>query len=277
MHRLYLLPAALMTMLAVSCAPSYHLSLKPAQSTNLFLDGREQARAFTADSLEVRLSFAYFEPSRMVFEAVYRNPTRQAVVVSPTEFTYCPSRIPGTVLRKAKVRPAPGDEVNATVVAASRYEALPPLPPHPIAAFDPEPEISTLLANAENEARRANRIDWFGVALAVTSVAVDVASVGKKETTAQVQSRAEMHDGVVAYQIASTATKVGHAIAAESLSQQAANLQDFALRKVTLEPGQQVRGLLYFPRFNSADVVQIFAPVPGGNLPLEFVQTHIRQ
>ena len=283
----YAWPAALLTLLATSCAPTYYTSLTPARPTNLFVEGRAQARAATADSVEVRLSFVRYEGPRMVFEAVYRNPTTHPLLVAPTEFTYQLGRAAAPLAlaaaqpkgRPARPRPAAGAQVNAVVAAASAWLPLPPLPTRPVAALDPEPEIESLRTQAERAEAKANRIDWLGIALAVSSVAVEVASVtdSKPDTPAKAENRAEFHDAVATYQMASAANKIGHAVAAEAMQLRALSLQDYALRKVTLEPGQQVRGLLYFPRFDAADTVRILAPVPGGVLPLEFVQTHTRR
>ena len=79
-----------------------------------------------------------------------------------------------------------------------------------------------------------------------------------------------------AYNMASTATKVEHAISADQLQQRAAHLQEYALRKVTLEPGQQVRGYLYFPRYDAADALVVRAPLGSRVVPLEFAQVRRR-
>lgn len=263
--------------LATACAPTYQLGMRPSQSTNLFVEGREQAQA-TADSVEVRLSFVCYEPTRVVFEAEYRNPTRHALVVEPAAFQYEASRQPAPAydFKGRRPKPLPGTEVTAAVAAASQYVALPPLPPVPVKAFDPEPEISALRDRAEREAAKAARIDWFGVALGVASFATDVASVGRRETQAQYQSRAAIHDAAFTYNVVSTANKVEHAVTADVLQQRAAHLQEYALRKVTLEPGQQVRGYLYFPRYDAADALVVKAPVGSRVVPLEFAQVRRR-
>ncbi|MCI1187113.1 hypothetical protein MON38_06750 [Hymenobacter sp. DH14] len=276
---LYIRPLLLLALagLATACAPTYQLGLKPAQSTNLFVEGREQAQA-SADSVEVRLSFICYEANRVVFEAEYRNPTRRALVVDPAAFQYEASRRPAPAydFKGRRPKPLPGTEVTAAVAAASQAVPLPPLPPKPVAAFDPEPEITMLRANADKEAAKAARIDWFGIALSAASLATDVASIGKRETQAQYQSRASIRDAAVAYNVVSTANKVEHAIAADVLQQRAAQLQEYALRKVTLEPGQQVRGYLYFPRYDAADALVVRAPVGSRVVPLEFAQVRRR-
>ncbi len=264
--------------LATACAPTYQLGLKPAQATNLFVEGREQALA-TADSVEVRLSFICYEANRVVFEAEYRNPTRHALVVDPAAFQYEASRQPAPAFDPRARRPKPqlGAEVTAAVAAASMALPLPPLPPKAVAAFDPEPEITALHDKAESEAHKAARIDWLGLALTATSLVSDVAAIGKRETVGQFQSREAIRDVAVTYNVISAANKMEHAVASDVLRQRAAMLQEYALRKVTLEPGQQVRGYLYFPRYDAADALTVKAPVGSQVVPLEFAQVRRRR
>ena len=264
--------------LATACAPTYQLGLKPARPTGLFAEGREQVQA-VADTVEVRLSFVCYEPTRVVFEAEYRNPTRHALVVDPAAFQYEASRRPAPAFEPhaRRPKPLPGTEVTAAVAAASMALPLPPLPPRPVPAFDPEPEITYLRATAAKEATKAARFDWLGLALGAASLATDVASIGRRETAAQFQSRAAIHDAAVTYNAISAATKIEHALAADVLQQRAAHLQDYALRKVTLTPGQQVRGYLYFPRYDAADALLVKAPVGSRVVPLEFAQVRRRR
>ena len=278
----YLRPMRLLALLglATACAPTYQLALLPARPTGQFVDGREQALA-TADSVEVRLHFVCYEPTRVVFEAEYRNPSHQPRVVDPTAFRYEASRLPAPApapgQKQKRPKPLPGTEVTAAVAAASAWLPLPPLPPQPVAAFDPEPEISALRDQAESAAAKAARFDWLGLALSAASLATDVASIGKRETAAQVQTRAAINDVAVTYNVISAATKIEQAVVAEVLQQRASQLQDYALRKVTLEPGQQVRGYLYFPRYDAADALVVQAPVGSRVVPLEFAQVRRRR
>ncbi|GAA4353539.1 hypothetical protein GCM10023185_14270 [Hymenobacter saemangeumensis] len=261
----------------VSCAPTYYLGMKPAHPTNLFIEGREQAQNF-ADSVEVRLSFVRYEPTRLVFEAEYRNPSKRPLVVAPTDFGCQPSRraLEARPANAPRVKPARGTAVSASVAAASRSEYLQPLPAK-VPAIDPEAEISALQRQADKEAARASRIDWLGVALTATSLVADISSIGKRETVSQFQSRALLHETAMAYNIASGANKVRQAITAEELRRQSGRLQEHALRKVTLQPGEQVYGLVYFPRIDTADTLRLQAPGPNGPVPLEFIQTHTRE
>ena len=282
MRSCYSRPWPLLAVLGLftSCAPTYQLGLKPTHATSLYAEGREQAQAL-ADSVEVRLSFVCYEPTRVVFEAEYRNPSRHALVVDPAAFRYEPSRQPAPAVpagQKAhRPNPLPGTEVTAATAAASQRLLLPALPPQPVAAYDPEPEITRLRATADQEAAKAARFDWLGLALTITSVALDVSSISHRETLSQYQSRAAIQDAAFAYNVASAATKAEHAISADVLQQRAAHLQEYALRKVTLEPGQQVRGYLYFPRYDAADALVVQAPVDSRVVPLEFAQVRRRR
>jgi hypothetical protein len=215
-----------------------------------------------------------YEPTRLVFNADYRNLSNRSVVIDPVTFRYeaarqpAPVPAPGTRLPKLK----PGAVVPAAQAAAAMHLPLPLLPPVPVVAINPEPEITELQDRADHHAARASRVDWLGVALAVGSVALDVSSIGKRETQAQFQARAAVQNGIVAYQVASTANKVQHAVSAEVLAGQAERLRDFALRKVTLAPGEQVRGYLYFPRYDAADELKLTVPLGRQQVPLRFLQ-----
>ena len=260
--------------LATACAPTYQLGLKPAQPTGLFTEGREQAQA-VADSVEVRLSFVCYEPNRVVFEAEYRNPTRHALVVDPAAFQYEASRHARARARPQSPAPqAPARHRSngrrgrrqhgpaAAAAAAQRRACLRPrarnnLPARHAPTRKPtKPPAST--GWGWPWARPAWPPTWPASAAA--------------KPLAQFQSRAAIHDAAVTYNVISAATKVGHAVAAEVLQQRAAQLQEYALRKVTLEPGQQVRGYLYFPRYDAADALVVQAPVGSRVVPLEFAQ-----
>ena len=263
-----------------ACAPTYQLGIRPTQPSGQNNEGRAQALS-VADSVEVRLSFVCYEPTRVVFEAEYFNPTKRTLVIDPAAFQYQASRIPAPAQplshKVKRPKPLPGTEVTAAVAAASMALPLPPLPPRAVPAFDPEPEIIFLKARATKEAAKAARVDWVGLALGAASLATDVASMGRRETRAQYESRATVHDAAVTYSAISSAARMGHAVAAAVMQERAASLQEYALRKVSLALGYQVRGYLYFPRYDAADGLVVQAPVGRKAVPLEFVQVRTRK
>jgi hypothetical protein len=267
-----------LALLGTACAPSFYLNVKPAQETGLFAEGKPQAQA-TADSVEVRLHFEAYEPTRLVFSAEYRNLSRRPVVIDPVQFRYeagqqpLPAATSGAKAPKLK----PGAVVPAAQAAQAMNLPVPQLPAAPIAAIDPEPEITALQDLATKSADKASRVDWLGVALVVSSVAMDVSSIGKRETATQFQNRVALQEGIMAYQIISTGNKVRHAITAEVSQAQAQRLKEYALRKVTLAPGEQVRGYLYFPRCDGADELHLKVPVAGKEVPLKFLQSRTCQ
>lgn len=265
-------------LLASACAPAYQLAMRPATATGHWAEGREQVTG-QADSVEIRLSFVCYEPTRLVFEAEYRNTSQRPVLVAPEAIAYAPRRVAQPLPADGR-RPTPALGVALTVLqttSARQAALLPALPAQPVPAFDPEPEIQMITECFTREAAKAARIDWLGMALSLTSLVVDVASIAKNETAAQVQSRAALQDAAVTYNVASAAARVGHAVAADVLQARAANLQEYALRKVTLAPGQQVRGYVYLPRFDTADGLLLRLPVRDEEaVNLTFAQTRRR-
>jgi hypothetical protein len=107
---------------------------------------------------------------------------------------------------------------------------------------------------------------------------MDIAgSTRSRETLAQAQTRAVVHDAAVTYNVISSANRVRHAATAEALARRAALLREYALRRVVLEPGQQVRGYVFLPRFDHADGLEVLAPVGQQLRSFAFVQSHQRR
>ena len=270
-----LLPLALGA-LATACAPTYRLAVQPAAPGTLFSSDLPQAQA-QADSVSLRLDFASFEPGWLVFHADYRNDSHHSVVVEPTGFSYAPGR-GQTELLPVAGPVAHGQLVPAAIAVAGQHLAWPALPAAALPALDPDPSIETLQGEANREAMRARRTDWLGVALLVVAVGADVASATHGgESPRLARQQAALHELAWTYQAISSANKLRHAVMADNLSRQAVQLSDFALRRVTLLPGQQVHGYVYLPRFDTADALRVYAPVGSTRVPLDFTQTHRRR
>lgn len=268
--------APLLALAALGCAPSYLLGVQPAQPRTLFASGQPAAEA-AADSVTLRLNFLGYEPEYLVFNAEYYNDSRRPIEVLPTAFAYAPVRAAGVVPPTQPIRH--GERVPAAVAAATQQLPWPALPPAPLAALDPEPQIVQLQDGANYEATKASRTDWVGIALFAVALGTDIASTNRRrpETFDQAQTRAALHTAVWAYQAVSTANRVRHAATAEVLAQRAAQLREYALRRVVLQPGQQVRGYVYLPRFDHADGLEVLAPVGRRQVALSFVQSHQRR
>ena len=262
MVRLSIFAGSILLLLAPACAPVYRLAMRPTTTVNQWAEGRELA-IDQVDSVEVRLGFLCYEPARLVFEVEYRNTSRRPVLVAPEAIVYTPRRVAQPLPPDGRrPHPAPGVALTVLQTTSARQAALlPVLPVRPVPAFDPEPEIQELTERAKREAEKAARVDWLGLAFSLTSLVVDVTSIAKNETAAQVQSRVALQNAAVVYNVASAAARVEHAVAADVLQARAANLQEYALRKVTLAPGQQVRGYVYLPRFDTADGLLLRLPV----------------
>jgi hypothetical protein len=268
--------APLLAVATLGCAPSYLLGVQPAQPDTLFVSGEPAAEA-AVDSVALRLNFLGYEPEYLVFNAEYYNDSRRPVDIMPTAFAYAPLREAGVVPPTQRIRH--GERVPAAVAAATQHLPWPGLPPAPLAALDPEPQIVQLQDGASHEARKASRTDWVGIALFAVALGTDIASSTRRrpETYDQAQARAVIHNAAWAYQAVSTANRARHAATAEALAQRAQVLSEYALRRVVLQPGQRVRGYVYLPRFDHADGLQILAPVGQRQVALSFVQSHRRR
>jgi hypothetical protein len=251
------------------------LGVQPAESYTLRASDRDAAEA-TADSVALRLNFLGYEPDYVIFNAEYRNDSRSPVEVVPTAFGYAPLRqdsIEGPTWRVAR-----GQRVPAAVAAATQHAPWPALPTAPLPALDPEPAIGELENNAGHEAAKASRPDWVGVALFAVALGMEVASSARgRETVAQAQTRAVIHDAAVTYSVIASANRVRHAATAEALARRAELLRQYALRRVVLQPGEQVRGYVFLPRFDQADGLDVLAPVGRQLVALRFVQSHQRR
>ena len=274
LRRSHSLVFAALTLAASSCAPSYMLGVKPAQPNTLFASGQPQVEA-SADQVSLRLNFLGYEPEWIVLNAEYRNNSGRPVTIDPTAFRYEPLR--ETAVARAGVRVQRGALVPAVAAAASQHAPWPALPAAPLPAFNPEAHINQLQDGAAREANRARRTDWVGVALFVAAVGSDVASLGRYDSPAQARTSATLHDIAWTYNAISSANKLRHAVTAEVLAQRAQQLSEYALRTVTLQPGEQVRGYVYLPRFDDADGLRVLAPVGQQQVALNFVQTHQRR
>ena len=261
--------------LAAGCTPTYLLGVRPAAPGTLLASAGPPAEA-RADSVAVALRFAGYEPDWLVFEAEYHNDSRRVYTVDPADFT-------AVLLRAADVLPPGrrvrrGELVPAAVAAATTHAPWPALPPRPLPALNPEPDIQNLQARANREAAKASRTDWLGIALFAVALGADIAgSTRARETYGQAQSRVALHNIAWTYNAISGGNRVRHAATAEALARRAAQLRDFALRRTSLRPGQQVRGYVYLPRFDPADGLRVLAPLGSGQAAFDFVQTHQRR
>ncbi|RIY10431.1 hypothetical protein D0T11_09510 [Hymenobacter rubripertinctus] len=199
-----------------ACAPTRVLSLQPTGG------GSGPARDLVShpDSVYVRFWFLRAEQEELVFQAEFSNAGAHAVTVNPATFYYQP-------------RP---DSLHA--LALGRRPAR-----------DPEAFLTTLAARRDQEAAKANGSSWFELLTMVVNTVEDVASIKKDETKAQEEAREARHQDD---QIYFDSQRAGHADEAQALHTAVAQQATSMLRQATLQPGDQVRGLVYFPRLDSA-------------------------
>ena len=262
---------------AASCTPTYLLSVRTTYPHPHLPDSENYAEAATADSVRLALRFVGYEPEWLVFEAEYHNDSPHPVSIDPAAFAQVPVRQVRD-LRPPASRVHRGEVVPAAVAAATQHAPWPALPAALLPALNPVAGANDLQEAADLAAAKARRPDWLGVALLAVSLGADVAgATNRRETPTQYRSRALLHDLAWTYSAVSTANRVSHAATAEELTRRANRLREFSLRRGQLLPGQQVRGYVYLPRFDTADQLQVLAPLGQDRVVLDFAQVHRRQ
>lgn len=244
------LTAIAVTSLLTACGPTYFLSMHPSEGSGVWADGSETARQLH-DSVDVRISFVRYEVGRMVFEADLRNTTRRPLTVGPTDFYFQPV---------------------ATQPVASTAPAL--YMPSRLSAFDPEPRIQGLTSQVAQESEAATKVSTNEVLTNLSHVVEDLASLKKTETKEQIAARETKQQSENNYY---TRQRLEAAAAADQHRAQLDELQHQSLRRNTLEPGQRVRGYVYFPRVDLADVIRVSAPGLAAGTTLDFTQTRTKQ
>ncbi|MDF7812176.1 hypothetical protein [Hymenobacter sp. YC55] len=197
--------------------------MAPAQVNGPGRNGHPTSLSYHPDSVEVQVGFVRYEPTELVFEVEIGNDSSRPVLVSPETFFY-----------------APVDTASATTTAA--------LQPR-VAAVDPELHLKQLAVRLKQEAAKAEKVSWFEILTTVSNVAEDISSIKKKETDEQVAEREERHQSTEAY---FDEQREQHAQQADNLYSQHQTIQEVALRKTNIKPGEYVRGYVYFPRTDMA-------------------------
>ena len=238
---------AVLTLAAVlpACGPAYFLAMHPSAGSGTWVNGAEITRQ-QHDSLEVRLSFVRYEATRLVFEADVRNLSRHDFTVNPSEFS--------------------AQSVATQPVASSGSAS--PLPSRR-AAFDPEPAIQQLQQRVETEAAAATKVSFAEVLTGLSHTVENVASIKQTETKEQIAARETRHRNENG---AYDRERLQAAAAAEQHRAELAELRTYALRRTTVAPGHAVRGYVYFPRADWADVIRVAAPGLAPGTTLDFTQ-----
>jgi hypothetical protein len=232
------------------CGPSYFLSMHPSSGSGTWVDGAEIARQ-QHDSVEVRLSFVRYEANRLVFDAELRNRSGREFTAGPTDFF---------------VQPVATQPVASTATA--------PALPGRFVAYDPEPTIQALHQRIDTEAAAATNVSLNEVLTHLGHTVEDVATLKKKETKEQIAAREARHRDENA---TFDTQRLRAAAAAEQHRAELAELQQFALRRTTIESGHKVRGYVYFARVDLADLLRISAPGLAPGTTLDFTQTRTLQ
>lgn len=212
-----------MTSLVLASCSTTFMAMRPARPDGPWVNGHPTSLTRHPDSVAVRLGFVRYEPQELVFETEFANSSDQPVHIAPGSFYFMP--LPDTLRPDAPTPPR---------VFISRVMAL-----------DPEVRLGQLHTKLDEEDRKATRVSVWEILTGLSHVAEDVASISKKETTAQIEERNYRHESDNAF---FEEQRQQHAQKADRLYEQSNTLQAITLRNTTLEPGQRLRGHVFFPR-----------------------------
>lgn len=207
--------------LLTACAPTRVVSMQPAGG------GSGPARDLIShpDSVYVRFWFLRAEEQELVFQAEFSNAADHAVTVNPASFYYQPL----------------ADSLTTARFVSGRRPAR-----------DPETFLTALAARRDQHAAKAEGVSWFEILTLAVNTAEDISSI-KKETTAQEAEREARHQDDRTY---FDSQRADHADEAQALDAVVATQATSLLRQATLQPGDQVKGLVYFPRLDVAPTLQ---------------------
>lgn len=225
------LPAVVAASLTACTATSF-LSLTPTRPDGPWVNGHPTSLAQHPDSVQVRVGFIRYEPTKLVFETEISNYSDRPIQIAPETFYYLM---------------LPTDSVAEKQLAKGIFESRVP-------ALDPEVQLQQLAAKLDKQAAKATNVSWFEILTSASHIAEDVASIKKKETAEQVAERDYRHQSNDAF---FDDQREQHAQQADQLYSQQVSMEATVLRKTTLEPGQRVTGQVYFPRRDYAQRLRL--------------------
>ncbi|UPL47812.1 hypothetical protein [Hymenobacter sublimis] len=231
-----------------ACGATSSLSVTPRQANGPWVNGHPTSLIRHPDSVQVRAGFIRSEPAELVFETEITNTSDRPVLVAPETFY---------------LLLLPPDSAAEATMTKGIFDSRVP-------ALNPEVQLQQLRAKLDKEADKATGVSWFEILTSATHIAEDVASISKKETAEQVAERDYRHQSDEAY---FDEQRENHAQKADHLYSQHENLAAVVLRKTTLEPGQRVRGHVYFPRKDYAKRLRLVVFFDERPVQFEYTQT----
>ncbi|WP_315999732.1 ATP synthase subunit B family protein [Hymenobacter endophyticus] len=222
-----MLLTGMLALLLSACGASTFLAVEPAQSNGPWVNGHPTSVVSHPDSVYVRAGFIQADDNELVFEVAYLNYSDKPILIAPKTFYYM--AVPDTL-------------ADSTRVPTQFFEAR-------RLAADPEVRLGQLQAKLKEHERKADNVSWFEILTSAVNIAEDVSSIKKKETDQQIAEREARHQDSQAF---FDNQRLDHAEQADHLYSQTTALEVVVLRKNTLEPGQGLRGQVFFPRMDVA-------------------------
>lgn len=244
------------------CGASTFLAMQPARPNGPSMNGHPATRRYHPDSVEVTLHFVRYEKKELVFEVEIGNDSRRPVEVLPETFYYLPNYLAADTLATAQLPDSAAGAVGAALAA-------PALPLTRIMALDPESRLQQLAARLDKQASKAESGSWFELLTDISHVAEEISSIKKKETDQQIAEREQRHADDDAY---FADQREQHAQQADELYTQKQSMEQVVLRKTVLQPGEFVRGQVYFPRTDAARQLRVVVFFDARPVAFDFTQ-----
>ena len=232
-----------------ACGPSYFLTMKPAAENTTWHEGREVVLQ-EQDSVVVQISFVRYEGKELVFEALVENNSAQPILVAPAQFFYQP------------------------VTTQAAVAGTPTSVPGRVAAIDPEQRMRQLETTLAYEAKEATKVSFGELLTTLSHITENVASIKKTETDEEIDEREQRQQSEQDYY---TNQRLEHSIAADEVQYKKEEVGQRLMRKNTVPPDEYIRGYIYFPRTDAADVIRVVVPVSKQPITFDFTQNRMKQ
>jgi hypothetical protein len=239
-------PTLALGLLLTACAPSYYLTVQPAEPAGKDQNGR-QALFAALDSVETVVSFSHQRDQQVLFDVEVRNGSGRPILVDPAQFYY---------------EPAVSQAVASTTAGVGFLLARVP-------AVDPELQLQKLSGQLATEDRKATGTSGWEWLTIVSDVTADLTASKRKETPKQEYERKLQYDrDMRSYDY----SRAQHAETADRTALEADLWQHKMLRRYELQPGELMRGYVVFPALDQSVQLRLGLPLGPHRFTFAFDQ-----
>ncbi|WP_460965221.1 hypothetical protein [Spirosoma litoris] len=254
----YTLATGLMVSILNSCSPALTSAyrLEPVSGDVAQIDGRPVTKA-EQNGVGVVASYEHEDLEFITLDIEIKNRTDHPIDVNPADFHF--------VALGAEQDTLSDLQHPNTILARS--------------AADPAYEASRMTIKRKEEEKRLKRAKVFNTILMVAAIASDVSSSNNSRSYREYTNNRVVHG--LAYQGIAVKRAIDYSTFANRMQRydyEEYRWRELALKATTVAPGESVRGLVYFPKVQSAKYLAINYSLPEqANVPLLFKQELVQQ